>query len=870
MKIPPDDPRLTAFALGELEGAEHASVAAAVAADPALQATVDEINRAAAQLSAALASEPMPAVEPIELPRVHLAAVRSPAHPHVRPRARLWEFPYVAIGSLAAACFAIVFILLRQNEEASRRTAATESKRETVQPAEEREEVPVVVWREETPAAPVIPSDLTAPVAREAAPPVPAPAPPSTEVAVAPAGDPIGSTAPFVEPTPAPTTYALHQVEPAISPPAGGVAHSGRSESSPASRNYAPAPAPTFPGALPADTRTGVAQTAPEARAASPAIATDANHYLDLLGGDTATSERLRTTFRDFGAARYPRKPSPPTTGNAVALANDAPAAPDHPAPAVPTLNDDERRAPEENIKASAPTVRRVPYSEPIITGVGQRDETTRRGTLDRGGRIADLDTQLRELRQADSSLDSPVQDFVRDNAFVAVGNQPASVFPIVIDSSSLVNVRRSVLAGNRPARDSVRIEEMLNHPIWNYAAPPNTDAATPFAATLEVASAPWQPKHRLVRVGLKAREIPVAARPPANLVLLIETADTNQTDSRLALIKESLHVLVSRLAPQDQVALAMHSAAATLLLPTTSASERDTIQAAIAGVQPTGVASGTTGLQLAFDIARAHFIPGGINRVIMVSDGDTRIGRDRRDAAARLIAAQADAGVNFSALGYGVRDIRESTLEYLAHHDRGAIACVDSWRDVQQALTERGVGAFATVARRVKVQVEFNPEQVAAWRLIGYEDRVFLREDFDDESLTAETIGAGHTVTALFEIIAPPPMASAAADGAVDRSVEAEMLSVKVRYTLPGEEIARVQQFALTDGAATFERASADFKFAAAIAGYGMLLRESPHKGTATLADVAAWARSGQGTDADGCRGEFIDLVERTSRIAQ
>lgn len=875
MKMQPDDPRLTAFALGELEGEEHARVAAAVAAQPDLQAAVAEINFAASHLSAALAAESLPEVEPLDLrkplpERVHRLA-RRPA------RAHLFQFPYVAIGSLAAACFAIMFLLINQpeqNNQPAPALAQTESTRQTLPQHATPDDAIDVELVDAAPAAAEL-SPTTTTLLADATPPTPAPQVPVPTLPPAPVFSLAASTPAPITENPNPTGVPVHQTLVPAAEVAAGI-----------SRDERPDPAGQAAGTPTEAMGNQLAENGPTLRrgasgeAALPSTpstdgalaAGDANagYYQDLLGDEARSNDHLRLTFREFGTPRYPGRPATAARpesapGGSMALANN-PTTPDT-AAATPSLPADGERSRELDIKRDIAPRLRSHYEESAIEMLRGTEEQS--GTLARGGAIPDLETQLRELQQADDGLEGAVHDFVRDNAFESVTSHPTSVFPVVVDAASLVNVRRSLLAGELPARDAVRIDELLNSQTYDYV-PPTESSTEPFAAALEVASAPWAPEHRLVRVGLKAREVAPEARPAANFVLLIETATPNAASSQLSAIKDALRAFVAELGAGDKVAITVHSGtAASLVLPTTSARDRDTILAALDSVEATGAATGTTGLQLAYDIARAHFVPDGINRVIFASDGDTRIGEARREAAVQLIDRQARTGIALSALGFGVRDIRDSLLESIAHRGSGEIAFIDTPADASRVLNQRAHGGFTTVARNVKVQVEFNPARVSAWRLIGYEDRVFLREDFDRESLSADVIGAGHTVTALFEIV---PVASASPTPAADSLVpsDAEMLTVKVRYRAPDDATLRLQQFSLTDSAQTFAAASADFKFASAVAGLGMILRESPHRGTATLADVASWATAGRGFDRDGSRAAFLGLVERARAIVQ
>ncbi len=811
-------------------------------------------------------------------------------HRLARPpvRARLFRFPYVAVGSLAAACFAVLLVLLNQQQSTHRTPlpiakSITEKPVTLAPPAGDDDESRKLGLADATsePGGPILPVTPTPAASTDAAgasasAPVvaandaatagtPTAVPPAPAVPVSPIPELAAVTPTPLPENPNPTALPMRQTSGTAPRAAAAWSPDGRRKTTrTASEREAPAATPLADAGFGA-TRDAVVEgalpPAPPPGAATPGDG-NAGRYRELLADNSVTPDQLRLTFREFGEApRYPGNTGSgaPARGDSPLLAANTDAAKrDREAP-----TDENRRAREENIKTTVAPRPRITLEQPADFG-DLRSEADARGPLDRGATIADLETQLRELRRADASLDSPVQDFVRDNAFVPVAESPTSEFPVVVDNASPVAVRRALLAGKRPGREAVRIDELLNQARYNYPAPA-ADAAEPFRADLEVASAPWAPEHRLVRIGLKARELPPAGRPPASYVLLIETGAPDARDSHLQAIKQALHNFVARLGPQDQVTIASHSSAASLVLATTPARERDVILRTVDRVQATGPATGLTGLQLAYDLARAHFIHGGINRVILASDGDTRIDDANRDHAARLIDGQARSGILLSALGFGVRDIPDSMLEQLAHRGSGEFAFVDSPQDAQLALADRAGGGFATVARNVKLQVEFNPAQVQAWRLIGYEDRVFLREDFDPESLAADAVGAGHALTALFEIVpAGPPAPAPDNNGA--RSTE--LLTVKIRSTPPDDDTPRLQQFSVVDHGAAFAAASPDFKFATAVAGFGMLLRESPYRGTTTVGDVAAWARAGRGADDDGARAEFIDLVDRARTV--
>ena len=467
-----------------------------------------------------------------------------------------------------------------------------------------------------------------------------------------------------------------------------------------------------------------------------------------------------------------------------------------------------------------------------------------------------------------------------KDNAYQRATDQPLSTFSADVDTASYANVRRFLLQGQRPPADAVRIEELVNY--FPYGdRPPTGDV--PFAASLEVAGAPWAPEHRLVRIGIKGRELSDAARPAANLIFLLDVSGSMDEPNKLPLVKQSLRLLVDKLRPDDHVAIVIYAGASGLALPSTSASHKADILDAIERLEAGGSTNGAMGIQLAYDIAKAHFIPGGVNRVILATDGDWNVGVTSEGDLVRLVGEKAKTGVFLTVLGFGMGNIKDSMLEQLADKGNGNYAYIDSLAEAKKTLVEQAGGTLVTIAKDVKLQVEFNPALVQAYRLIGYENRLLAREDFNNDKVDAGEIGAGHTVTALYEIV--PVGAEMPEAGSVDplkyQTVEnrkskienpksGELLTVKIRYKEPAGEVSSKLEFPLHDTGAAFASASQDFKFAAAVAVFGMVLRDSPHKGAATLTDVMAWGRAGLGSDAGGYRSEFLGLVERAQTLLQ
>ncbi len=487
----------------------------------------------------------------------------------------------------------------------------------------------------------------------------------------------------------------------------------------------------------------------------------------------------------------------------------------------------------------------------------------------------------VHKMSLAETTANTEAYAYQQDNAYQRVADHPLSTFSIDVDTASYSNVRRFLHQKQRPPADAVRIEELVNYFPYDYA-PPTGDG--PFAASLEVAAAPWAPEHRLVRIGLKGREVGDAQRPAANLVFLLDVSGSMNQPNKLPLLKQSLRLLVNKLRPDDRVAIAVYAGSSGLVLPSTSAAQQAAIIDALDNLRAGGSTNGALGIHLAYDIAKANFIPGGVNRVILATDGDFNVGTTSEGELVRLIEEKAQSGVFLSVLGFGMGNLKDGTLESLADKGNGNYAYIDSLAEARKALVEQAGGTLVTIAKDVKIQVEFNPSQVAAYRLIGYENRLLAKEDFNNDKVDAGEIGAGHTVTALYEIVpvgTEPPVASPAVDGlkyqAVDNRVaramavpskvqdpsSAELLTVKIRYKEPAGDVSSKLEFPLVDAGKRFEEASPDFKFATAVAGFGLALRDSPHKGRLTLAQVAEWGRAGLGQDAGGYRAEFLSLVD-------
>jgi Ca-activated chloride channel homolog len=469
------------------------------------------------------------------------------------------------------------------------------------------------------------------------------------------------------------------------------------------------------------------------------------------------------------------------------------------------------------------------------------------------------------------------------DNRFIAVGEQPLSTFSIDVDTASYANVRRFLTAGRRPPRDAVRIEQLVNYFRYDY---PQPEGGRPFSVSLEAAACPWQAGHGIIRVGLAGRDVERDARPAGNLVFLVDVSGSMNQPNKLPLVKQALTMLVEELSENDHVAIVTYAGKAGLVLPSTSGDRKDRIRRAIDALQAGGSTHGSAGITLAYEQAAERFIEGGANRVILCTDGDLNVGVTSDEALVELIRKQARGGTFLTVLGFGDGNLQDEKLEKLADNGNGIYAAIDGVREARKVLVEQLTGSTITIAKDVKIQVEFNPAQVARYRLLGYENRMLAAQDFRDDTKDAGEIGAGHTVTALYEVVftgeeaaaaagrgaeplkyqaAPAPVA---ATPAIDGPASRELLTVKLRWKTPEGDRSDLLEVPLEAAGGTFEAASADLRFAAAVAAFGMILRDSDSKGTASLPLVADIAGSALGSDDGGYRAEFLDLVRRAEAL--
>jgi Ca-activated chloride channel family protein len=464
--------------------------------------------------------------------------------------------------------------------------------------------------------------------------------------------------------------------------------------------------------------------------------------------------------------------------------------------------------------------------------------------------------------------------DGVVDNPFFAVLQSPLSTFSIDVDTASYANIRRMLNSNQLPPAAAVRIEEMVNYFSYDY---PQPEGDQPFSVNIETASCPWKTEHRLIRVGLAGRIVPQEKRPTCNLVFLIDVSGSMNEPNKLPLVKQGLAMLVQRLSPDDRVAMVVYAGQSGLALPSTPVSQKQTILDTIDHLEAGGSTNGGEGIQLAYKIAGEHLNKEGVNRVILATDGDFNVGVTNQNDLVKLVEEKARGGVFLSVLGFGMGNLKDATLEKLADKGNGNYAYIDTFAEAKKVLVDQMAGTLVTIAKDVKIQIEFNPAQVAAYRLIGYENRILAAKDFNDDKKDAGEIGAGHTVTALYEIV-PTSASTAGVDPLKYQTVENtprpqpnsdELITLKLRYKQPDGETSKLIQSPVKDSQRTFDEASDDLRFAAAVAGFGMMLRNSPHKGDLTYDAVLNMSTRSMGKDTSGYRAEFIDLVRKAKTLS-
>ena len=568
-------------------------------------------------------------------------------------------------------------------------------------------------------------------------------------------------------------------------------------------------------------------------------------------------------------AERVSRPPSPP-----LGVVTEAPPPPrEEAAEAVPVPAAEPQVEAELPAPTDAPAKREAKLDDLMVPALGGAPSAY--GTGQGAGALGRAKVARPVLPLSAAAPEPNTERYAHsaDTGFDKPAAAPLSTFSIDVDTASYANVRRFLRDGQRPPADAVRVEELVNYFSYD---DPDPRGAEPFSINTEVAAAPWAPEHRLVRIGLRTRAIDSSRAPASNLVFLIDVSGSMSDADKLPLLKRGLGLLAQNLRAQDRVAVVVYAGASGLALPSTPGSERGKLLEALERLEAGGSTNGGDGIRLAYSVARQNFIAGGINRVILATDGDFNVGTTSEGELTRLIEEQRKSGVFLTVLGFGRGNLNDSSMEALADHGNGSYAYLDSIAEAHKVLVREAGSTLVTVAKDVKLQVEWNPKRVASYRLIGFENRRLAARDFNDDEKDAGEIGAGHSMTALYEIV--PLTAAGAGKSEVDplrysaqgvptaAADSDELMTIKIRYKRPDADVSQLLSQVVRDAAVA--QPSSDLRWSAAVACFGMLLRDSEYKGRATLALADSLARGALGSDPSGQRHEFVQLIQQARTL--
>ncbi len=775
---PAQDPRLTAYALGELTDAnEIEAVETLLQRSPELRREVESLRATAELIRFELEQEPCPSLAPHQLASLGEPPRAWRLWPRIRSANRSWLFPAGLATAAAVAVMVSAALLFLQETEEPPLSAALQRQESVV------DEAPAVSGRITNQA-----HDQTSPGPGAAAPPQglaqTVPEPPRT-VSPAPAAGQDSSG------------YSLPAVSEAADSPAV-------SPSSPVQSNEQR----LFPSSRSEQDHEAYVETARTA---------------EMVG---SVSESKRPPI-SYARARVVEPPVLP--GGIV----------------------------RERFARSADSL--VPLSVPFSPTVEVR------------ANLDELPAVPSPVPNRSSTEDYRYQE---ENPFKKVSRAPLSTFGIDVDTASYANVRRFLRQGSLPPRDAVRIEEMVNYFSYAYDSPRGEN---PVSALMEMVQAPWKQEHLLLRIGIQAKAIDPGQRPPGNLVFLLDVSGSMRPANKLPLLKRAIRLLIKNLGEKDRVAFVTYAGESQVVLPSTPCDRKEEIFRALEYIMAGGPTNGEAGIREAYATAAGHFIPGGTNRVILATDGDFNLGMTDEGSLIRLIREQARSGVFLSVLGLGTGNYKDASLESLANRGNGNFAYLDSLAEARKVLVREMGATLVTVAKDAKIQIEFNPARVDSYRLIGYENRALRHEEFNDDTRDGGEIGAGHQVTVLYEIV---PAGTESPAGRVDplkyqtspapnRDGDSdEWLTLKIRYKPPDQDVSRLLEFTHSGSPVTFADAAPDFRFASAVAAFGMILRDSPHRGTASLKRVLVWTLDSTGDDLQEPRAEFVELVAKAMAL--
>ncbi len=544
--------------------------------------------------------------------------------------------------------------------------------------------------------------------------------------------------------------------------------------------------------------------------------------------------------------------------------------------PSAPLAGASKQKAPAKGLGLSGVGVGGGGYGQGFGSGSGRLSGShASRSPRPRAGSVlAPAPTVAPAPRDAEMNTESYAH--IAENPFLAVASQPLSTFSIDVDTASYSNSRRFLAEGSLPPKDAIRIEEWVNYFAYDYAKP---TGSAPFSVSTEVTSCPWNSAHKLVRIGIKGQEIREENVGPRNLVFLLDVSGSMMSPDKLPLVKRGLAMMTDSLRPQDSIAIVVYAGNSGLVLPATSGRERGKILKALESLEAGGSTNGGAGIQLAYSVAQEQFKKGGINRVILATDGDFNVGTTSEGELTRLIEEKRKSGVFLTVLGFGSGNTKDSTMEMLADKGNGNYAYVDTLTEARKVLVREAGSTLVTIAKDVKLQVEMNPLKVASYKLIGYENRLLAKEDFNDDKKDAGEIGAGHTITALYEVV-PRGAPAAATAPAVDplkyqapgapspAASKGELMTVSVRYKPPQGDVSTKFSVVVADDSKPIEQASDDYRFGVAVANVALVLRGSADVKQSSLDSARALAAGAVGRDVHGDRREFLAMVDAAKRL--
>ena len=501
-------------------------------------------------------------------------------------------------------------------------------------------------------------------------------------------------------------------------------------------------------------------------------------------------------------------------------------------------------------------------YTIGTVTQEGLKDET--------------ISTPVdKELKDGDYNTED--YDNIVENKFLAATQNPLSTFSIDVDEASYSNVRRYLENGSIPPAGAVRIEEMINYFDYDYTKPTNGE---PFTVNTEISDCPWNPQHKLVHIGLQGKEIPVDNLPASNMVFLVDVSGSMNEANKLPLVQASMNMLVDQLREKDKVAIVVYAGSAGLVLPSTSGASKTKIKEAIDNLEAGGSTAGGEGIKLAYKTAKENFIKNGNNRIILATDGDFNVGASSDDELVRMIEQERKSGVFLSVLGYGMGNYKDNKMQQLADKGNGNHSYIDNISEARKVLVNEFGSTLFTIAKDVKIQIEFNPSKVQAYRLVGYENRMLASEDFNDDNKDAGELGSGHTVTALYEVIpvgvkddftkSVDPLKYQSSEKKIFSNNTDEIMTIKLRYKKPDEDVSKLITHPVMDNHTAVENTSNNFRFSAAVAEFGLMLRSSEYKQQSSYSQVVSLAKGAKGTDDNGYRAEFIRLVQAATSLAK